>query len=45
MSVIEWLESPEGEKWSSENHSHVSILLACIKEDTFVCAWRPIWVG
>jgi hypothetical protein len=31
--IIKWLESPEGEYWSRDNHSDVNGILVTIKED------------
>src|SRR5215469_5285606 len=43
MSVVEWLESPEGEKWSREQHAGTSVILVSIKDDEFFHAWDLIW--
>lgn len=46
-NVIEWLRSPDGEKWSQLNHNRPSCLLVSIKGDDESdpqYKWEAVWV-
>lgn len=31
--IIGWLESPEGEEWSRDNHRSIPVILVAMKDD------------
>lgn len=49
MSVVEWLESPEGERWSRKTHKLTGIahLLVSVKDDEDYAPYSAgmIWVA